>query len=120
MERGLIDCVISTGANLYHDLHYALNFTLHRGSPFVNDVELYDEGSSASTTSLFPADVLLQTDAVYPRVSRPLRDGWTGVERGIPLRTRPRFDGTAAGVRGALGGRRCRGCRSADLHVVAG
>ena len=35
MERGLVDFVISTGANLYHDLHYALNFTLHRGSPFV-------------------------------------------------------------------------------------
>jgi hypothetical protein len=31
MERGLVDFVISTGANLYHDLHYALNFTLHRG-----------------------------------------------------------------------------------------
>ena len=38
MERGLVDFVISTGANLYHDLHYALNFTLRRGSPFVNDV----------------------------------------------------------------------------------
>ena len=34
MERGLVDFVISTGANLYHDLHYAMNFTLHRGSPF--------------------------------------------------------------------------------------
>src|SRR5687768_18414798 len=42
MERGIVDFVISTGANLYHDLHYALNFTLHRGSPFVDDVELYD------------------------------------------------------------------------------
>jgi len=31
MDRGLVDFVISTGANLYHDLHYALNFTLHRG-----------------------------------------------------------------------------------------
>ena len=41
MERGLVDFVISTGANLYHDLHYALNFTLHRGSPFVDDVQLY-------------------------------------------------------------------------------
>jgi deoxyhypusine synthase len=41
MERGLVDFIISTGANLYHDLHYALNFTLHRGSPFVDDVELY-------------------------------------------------------------------------------
>src|ERR1041385_1215206 len=63
MERGLVDFLISTGANLYHDLHYALNFTLHRGSPFVNDVELYDEGVIRIYDVLFPADVLLQTDA---------------------------------------------------------
>ena len=41
MDRGLVDFIISTGANLYHDLHYALNFTLHRGSPFLDDVQLY-------------------------------------------------------------------------------
>src|SRR6188474_684480 len=63
MERGLIDFVISTGANLYHDLHYALNFTLHRGSPFVNDVELYEEGVIRIYDVLFPATVLLETDA---------------------------------------------------------
>jgi deoxyhypusine synthase len=63
MERGLIDFVISTGANLYHDLHYALNFTLHRGSPFVNDVELYEEGVIRIYDVLFPATVLLKTDA---------------------------------------------------------
>ncbi len=63
MERGLVDFLISTGANLYHDLHYALNFTLHRGSPFVNDVELYEEGVIRIYDVLFPADVLLQTDA---------------------------------------------------------
>src|SRR4030095_12440593 len=63
MERGLVDFLISTGANLYHDLHYALNFTLHRGSPFVDDVELYDEGVIRISAVLFPADVLLQTDA---------------------------------------------------------
>jgi deoxyhypusine synthase len=62
MERGLVDFVISTGANLYHDLHYALNFTLHRGSPFVNDVELYEEGVIRIYDVLFPADVLLETD----------------------------------------------------------
>ena len=38
MERGLVDFLISTGANLYHDLHYAMNFTLHRGSPFLDDI----------------------------------------------------------------------------------
>jgi deoxyhypusine synthase len=63
MERGLVDFVISTGANLYHDLHYALNFTLHRGSPFVNDVELYDQGVIRIYDVLFPATVLLETDA---------------------------------------------------------
>jgi deoxyhypusine synthase len=62
MERGLVDFVISTGANLYHDLHYALNFTLHRGSPFVNDVDLYDEGVIRIYDVLFPASVLLRTD----------------------------------------------------------
>jgi deoxyhypusine synthase len=63
MERGLVDFVISTGANLYHDLHYALNFTLHRGSPFVDDVELYEDGVIRIYDVLFPAAVLLETDA---------------------------------------------------------
>jgi deoxyhypusine synthase len=63
MNRGLVDFLISTGANLYHDLHYALNFTLHRGSPFVNDVELYEQGVIRIYDVLFPAKVLLETDA---------------------------------------------------------
>ena len=63
MERGLVDFVISTGANLYHDLHYALNFTLHRGSPFLDDVELHEDGIIRIYDVLFPADVLLETDA---------------------------------------------------------
>jgi deoxyhypusine synthase len=62
MERGLIDFMISTGANLYHDLHYALNFSLHRGSPFLDDVELYEEGIIRIYDILFPATVLLETD----------------------------------------------------------
>jgi deoxyhypusine synthase len=63
MERGLVDFVISTGANLYHDLHYAMNFTLHRGSPFANDLELYEDGVIRIYDVLFPATVLLETDA---------------------------------------------------------
>jgi deoxyhypusine synthase len=63
MDRGLVDFIISTGANLYHDLHYALNFTLHRGSPFVDDVELYEDGVIRIYDVLFPATVLLETDA---------------------------------------------------------
>ena len=63
MERGLVDFVISTGANLYHDLHFALNFTLYRGSPFLDDVELYEDGVIRIYDVLFPAAVLLETDA---------------------------------------------------------
>jgi deoxyhypusine synthase len=62
MERGLVDFIISTGANLYHDLHYALNFSLHRGSPFLDDVELYEQGIIRIYDVLFPATVLLETD----------------------------------------------------------
>ena len=56
MDRGLVDFVISTGANLYHDLHYALNFTLHRGTPFLDDRDLYDKGIIRIYDVLFPAD----------------------------------------------------------------
>jgi deoxyhypusine synthase len=63
MDRGLIDFIISTGANLYHDLHYALNFTLRRGSPFADDVQLYQDGVIRIYDVLFPATVLLETDA---------------------------------------------------------
>ena len=63
MERGLVDFLISTGANLYHDLHYALNFALHRGSPFLDDVELYEQGIIRIYDVLFPATVLLETDS---------------------------------------------------------
>jgi deoxyhypusine synthase len=62
MERALVDFVISTGANLYHDLHYALNFTLRRGSPFLDDRELFKEGVIRIYDVLFPASVLLETD----------------------------------------------------------
>jgi deoxyhypusine synthase len=63
MDRGMVDFVISTGANLYHDLHYALNFTLHRGSPFLDDVDLYEQGIIRIYDVLFPASVLLETDS---------------------------------------------------------
>jgi deoxyhypusine synthase len=62
MDRGLVDFVISTGANLYHDLHYAMNFTLHRGSPFLDDVVLHQDGIIRIYDILFPATVLLETD----------------------------------------------------------
>jgi deoxyhypusine synthase len=78
MDRGLVDFVISTGANLYHDLHYALNFTLRRGSPFLDDVQLYEDGVIRIYDILFPATVLLETDAyIRDFIVRSRMDGPT-------------------------------------------
>lgn len=80
MERGLVDFIISTGANLYHDLHYALNFALHRGSPFLDDRVLYEQGVIRIYDVLFPATVLLETDAF-------IREFLTRTELGGPVST---------------------------------
>ena len=31
IERGFIDWIVSTGANLYHDVHFGLGLSMHRG-----------------------------------------------------------------------------------------
>ena len=119
-ERGLVDFVISTGANLYHDLHYALNFTLHRGSPFVDDRELYEDGIIRIYDVLFPAQVLLDTDTLRPRVPGALGARRAGVHRRAALRARRGSARAAPGLRGILGGRGGGAGRRADLHLVAG
>ena len=114
-ERGLVDFVISTGANLYHDLHYALNFTLHRGSPFVDDRELYQDGIIRIYDVLFPAQVLLDTDSyvreflVRSGLDRP------GIHRRAALRARARICASCTrAARNTRSSRRRRGpaCRS--------
>ena len=119
MERGLIDFVISTGANLYHDLHYALNFTLRRGSPFLDDRELFDEGVIRIYDVLFPASVLLETDSyVRDFLARSGLDGPIATADLHVALGRGPADADAR-LRGVLGRRRRREVRRADLHVVA-
>ncbi|MDD5556956.1 MAG: deoxyhypusine synthase [bacterium] len=40
IKAGFVDWIVATGANLYHDLHFAFNFPLHAGSHLVDDAEL--------------------------------------------------------------------------------
>jgi deoxyhypusine synthase len=118
MERGLVDFIISTGANLYHDLHYALNFTLHRGSPFVNDVELYQEGVIRIYDVLFPATVLLETDS-YIR-DFLVRWGANGPVSTAELHYALGRDLIApASMCRVLRGRGRRPVRGSNLHLVA-
>lgn len=69
MEAGFVDWIISTGANLYHDAHFALGLSLHQGTPNANDVELRDKGVVRIYDIFFDYSVLLSTDAFVREVS---------------------------------------------------
>jgi deoxyhypusine synthase len=72
IEHGFIDYLSSTGANLYHDLHFDLGLPLYRGSSDVisgaMDVKLRKDGIIRVYDVLFPADVLYKTDEWVYRV----------------------------------------------------
>ncbi|MDX1951788.1 MAG: deoxyhypusine synthase [Verrucomicrobiota bacterium] len=68
MKAGFVDWIISTGANLYHDLHYGLNMKLYAGSPFLNDIDLHRDGVIRIYDILFDYNVLLDTDAFVREV----------------------------------------------------
>lgn len=63
MENGFIDFIVSTGANLYHDMHHALAMSLHRGDFRLDDTKLQEEGVIRIYDILFEDKVLLDTDA---------------------------------------------------------
>src|SRR3954463_14850895 len=68
MKAGFIDWIVSTGANLYHDLHYGLDMKLYAGSPFLDDVALHRDGVIRIYDILFDYNVLLDTDAFVREV----------------------------------------------------
>jgi deoxyhypusine synthase len=63
IRAGLIDWVVSTGANLYHDMHRSLGFDLYNTTPFSNDIELRDRNIIRIYDILFDQDVLFKNDA---------------------------------------------------------
>ena len=38
IKAGFVDWIVSTGANLYHDTHYALDLPLHQSRPNLDDL----------------------------------------------------------------------------------
>ena len=69
MEAGFVDWIISTGANLYHDAHFALGLSLHQGTHTADDVELREQGVVRIYDIFFDYSVLLSTDAFVREVS---------------------------------------------------
>jgi len=69
IEAGFVDWIVSTGANLYHDSHFGLGLAMHQGTPFIDDVELREEGVVRIYDIFFDYEVLLSTDAYIREVS---------------------------------------------------
>ena len=78
LEAGFVDWIVSTGANLYHDAHFGLGLTMHRGTFQADDVELREKGVVRIYDVFFDYGVLLDTDAFFrqliggPEFQRPM------------------------------------------------
>jgi deoxyhypusine synthase len=69
MNHGFVDWFCATGANMYHDLHFAFNLPMFRGSHNVDDADLRDKGVTRIYDILFDyEDVLMETDRILKRI----------------------------------------------------
>jgi deoxyhypusine synthase len=68
IEAGFVDWIISTGANLYHDAHFGLGLSMHRGNAQASDTVLREEGIVRIYDIFFDYDVLLSTDAFFRKI----------------------------------------------------
>ena len=69
IQAGFVDWIVATGANLYHDLHFAFNFPLHVGSHRVDDADLRKNDVVRIYDVLLGfSDCLMATDEILRRI----------------------------------------------------
>jgi len=69
IRAGFVDWIVATGANLYHDLHFAFDCSLHAGTPNVNDADLRDNGVVRIYDVLLDyKECLLRTDMMLENI----------------------------------------------------
>jgi deoxyhypusine synthase len=101
IRAGFVDWIVSTGANLYHDTHYALDLPMHQSYPGLDDFALRQHDIIRIYDIVFDYKTLLDTDAFYrkliddPAFARPMGTAEFHFEVGRYLHARA----------GALGGR---------------
>ena len=79
IKAGFVDWIVATGANLYHDLHFAFNMPLHVGSHLVDDADLrkndvvriYDV-LLGYTDCLMATDEILRSILVQPEFQKEM------------------------------------------------
>lgn len=62
IKGGYVDWIISTGANLYHDLHLCLGYGMYEGTPAVDDCALREDEVIRIYDIFFKSDALFDTD----------------------------------------------------------
>src|SRR5260221_3342369 len=63
IKAGFVDWIVSTCANLYHDMHFALNYPVHSGSFKFDDTDLRDNDLVRIYDVVIPySDGLMATD----------------------------------------------------------
>ena len=70
VEAGFIDWITSTGANLYHDAHFALGMDLYQSRPGLNDLALRDNQIIRIYDIVFEYENLLGTDRFFRKLCR--------------------------------------------------
>src|SRR5438046_3658317 len=70
VEAGFIDWIVSTGANLYHDTHFALGMDLHQSRPGLDDLKLREHQVIRIYDIVFDYENLLGTDRFYRTLCR--------------------------------------------------
>ncbi|RJQ16421.1 MAG: deoxyhypusine synthase [Nitrospiraceae bacterium] len=92
LKAGMIDWIVSTGANLYHDLHYVLGYEFCEGYAHADDAKLREKGIIRIYDIFMNYEALLDTDNF---VRDTLRRKRSYFEKNAP-------------------------CSSADIHAVLG
>ncbi|MGF1579315.1 MAG: deoxyhypusine synthase [Gemmataceae bacterium] len=70
IEAGYIDWIVSTGANLYHDAHFALGMDLHQSRPGLDDLKLREHNVIRIYDVVFDYENLLGTDRFFRTLCR--------------------------------------------------
>ena len=69
IKAGFVDWIVSTGANLYHDMHFALNYPVHAGSFKFDDTDLRDNDLVRVYDVVIPySDGLMATDEILREI----------------------------------------------------
>src|SRR5438034_6306741 len=70
IEAGFVDWIVSTGANLYHDTHFALGMAMHQSRPGLDDLKLRENQVIRIYDIIFDYENLLGTDRFFRTLCR--------------------------------------------------